>query len=645
MSITINPVLPDLQYARDHFRTCSLTQQLIKALETDALDWSQYNLMPTPDEPAGWTHHFFCPRSGEPLVFDPDHPHEHRVLNQATILTGENYDRAWRSIVHNTNVVQMERCAILLQLGIHPELCRQQILKFATEYPERYPEYSVGAFFGNPGRLQPQALDEAVWIISFLRGLRWSGLRHEMTPFQCESISVMARMVVDLIKPAAESFGIHNIACWIIAGIAACADWLEDSALLEWCWSGPYGISRQISFGIDADGLWHEGSTHYHYYALSALMSFFEITGCEFVPSAARNKLIDGFTAPLKLAYCDGKIPAYNDSWPNLHVTDHVDLYALAAKLFQSDQLQACLAVINAYPFENKPRVFSRSFNMLFGYTKTTNLDARVNVGTLVFGKTKSAHTELPASAKNQNAITPTSTLLGYSGIAILQSSSVRIGFRYGPYGGWHDHCDKLSIDVETQSGWQSLDIGTSGYGAKITNTWQRSAAAHNTVMIDGIKQNAGSGHLVHYDETRVCAESSNVYDGVRLMRELSLQSGGLRDTFEITATSPRRIDWIFHGDGLFVPELNGMAAQQIDFSAEENGLNVLENIQMIPMPKQLKGQWTCEDLTQRIELTAPEGAEFYWAEAPLNPNGRPMGVIVIRMVSDHALVTAEFFV
>lgn len=608
---------------------------LVDAIEKDALAWSRCDIIPGPSTPTGWTHNYFCAQCGEPLVFDPDKPREHLARKCDKIYTGDDYDGAWCTLAHNTNAVQMERLAVLLNLGIHADASRLQLLRFVEEYSTRYGDYPQKAPWNGrwPCRMMGSSLDESVWTISFFRALRWSRLADELSPAIVKSLTKMATMVVDLIRPLiVEKQSIHNITCWMLGALAQCAWWLGDRKLLEWTWSNPVGVSNQLMFGLRGDGLWHEGSTHYHHYTLAALMSFFEVASTHKMTPALMSRLTRAFRAPVRLMYSDGRIPSYNDGWWLLS-TDNTDLYEVAAHICDQRSVHEDLANLYQHTFKGKPRVFSRSFNPMFGYSKTTDLDTRASVASLLFGPD-----QLPPAGGREG-----SALLSYSGIGILANAKVRVAMRFGPFGGGHDHRDRLGVDVEAGN-WQSLDVGTSGYAAEITQIWQKTGASHNMVMIDGDLPLGSAGEITTWTPECISVESSESYRGVNLRRTIKLNEDSWTDVYEISANEPRRIDWCFHGDGQFTPEAPDERIVPASFEGERaTGLECIVSPRRITNAGTIKGNWTFDQGRQDVEIVVPEGFDLYWGKGMCNPNGRDMGVVVIRGRSAQAVITARF--
>lgn len=230
---------------------------------------------------------------------------------------------------------------------------------------------------------------------------------------------------------------------------------------------------------------------------------------------------------------------------------------------------------------------------------------------------------------------------MAYSGISIIRNDKVRLGLRFTPAGGGHDHRDELSVDVETAQGWFSLDCGTSGYGAQITNDWQRTGAAHNIVMLDGLPQQLSNGYLKLWTANSVCTECTGAYKGITLRRSLELQENSWTDFFEILSDKPHRIDWIFHGDGQFFPD--GQEGKPSSLSGEK-GFDMISQVQQIePENNEISGCWKHENIIQKIQVEIPDGFALHWGKSPDNPNGRDSGIIIIRGNATNAQIKARF--
>ena len=79
-------------------------------------------------------------------------------------------------------------------------------------------------------------------------------------------------------------FRIHNIECWHNAAIGAVGICLKDSELIRISKEDDFGFHHLLNEGVLDDGLWWEGSTSYHFYALAALMTYAQISEGVMVP-------------------------------------------------------------------------------------------------------------------------------------------------------------------------------------------------------------------------------------------------------------------------------------------------------------------------------------------------------------------------
>ncbi|SDU11752.1 Alginate lyase [Verrucomicrobium sp. GAS474] len=624
------PFTPDWDEVARKARKEPWARDVVRSLEEEMLSWREKLVIPPPSQPTAWAHHYFCDETGEPLVWKPDSPRRHLCAKNGRLYSGEPYDGAWRLIMHAANGAQIERCAILLRLGVQTEIAGAEIERIAGTYVDTYLSYEVHGSAPSMGRLMPQSLDEAIWIITLLRSLRWSGLVSGWDERRRAALRETVRAVVDLLRP--QIAWIHNIHCWLLAALAEAALFLEDDALLDWCWENPFGIGQQIEKGFDGDGQWYEGSIGYHYYALAALLCFLEAGGAEYLRRRAdlNERLVKAFTNPPLLAYADGRLPAYNDCWASPRLEDAADLYEAASALMSDSSWPPILAEVYR---NHRPAPCRRYTRVHFPDQggEPSLKDARSSVAALVYGP---AH--LPEAAPRE----PRSALLPHAGIGILRNRDVRLAMRFGPHGGGHDHLDRPGVDVETAGGWQSLDLGTTGYASAFNGEWLRTPAAHNIVVIDGAWQTPGRGRLVAWSETALTVEVVDAHPGVLLRRTLTLLEKGWEDRFEIVADAPRRIDWIFHGDGIF--KCPGREGTPVVLE-EDNGYRKMRDLKKAPFSAPLCGEWRSQGETVAVEFGAASPGEIFWGAADGNPNGRPLGIVMLRAVASLQTVIARF--
>ncbi|NJK90664.1 MAG: hypothetical protein HC904_01815, partial [Blastochloris sp.] len=235
----------------------------------------------------------------------------------------------------------------------------------------------------------------------------------------------------------------------------------------------------------------------YHYYTLSALSSLVmtaQESGWKVHEVPKFKKM---FQAPLGLVQRDGYFPAHNDSWPGVDLLGMSGHYEWAHRLWPKEGFERELSWI--YGLRSKKRggqLWTLTVDLI-GMADSGH--ARASTQALLHGV---------ESVADGGAPRPGSRIFRESGIGILENEEVRVCLRFGPYGKSHEHHDKLNVDVWTRAGWKAADLGTSGYGAKITNAWYRTPAAHNIVVVDEKVQEGVDGRLLDFDESRVRADA-----------------------------------------------------------------------------------------------------------------------------------------
>jgi hypothetical protein len=655
----------------------SWAASILERVREDFLRWDGRLAIPGPQERSEWTHHYFCD-DGTRLRFDPMLPHTHVCPTCGRRYDGEPYDGAWRTKLHNLVASHAQRAALLARLDPDPDL-RQRALAALTgiiaTYAGSYEQYPMHGDKVGTGRVMPQNLDESIWIIALLRAVRWTEpLLVPRTIAQAEGLAMYAAA---LLEPQVTS--VHNIQCWVLAALAECATRTRDTGLAERVRSGPHGIETQIRKGFRAEGLWYETSTFYHFYALAALLSYREATGPDGLSPQDDQVLARAIQAPARLAYTDGLLPAYNDCWPTGHLDDYAGHVAAASAVLPGIHLDG-----SGYRDRG---VRERPVDLWIGAGWDDGTDSRpmtgpFSVAALVFGPgameagTATIITDSATTADrtgrtagtNAGPVGPTDTAtttadpatgaveagggrLGPSflwpdaGIGVITSDRVRVGMRFGPDVGMHDHHDKLGVDMETATGWRSLDPGSGGYTSAFTK-WTQSACAHNIGIIGDRPQPPVDAELEAWSPTTMSARVS--WDDAGIHRTITLTENGWDDTMTLTADTDQSLMWVLHGDG-------EVAADPTRTSPVRTAVG--------PVGRAPGGEWyrdICQihpgrdrtiDITwhspgaPRAAIELPDGAHAYTAVADGNPTGRPLGIVFIRTMARELTISAHLTV
>jgi hypothetical protein len=634
------------QSVRDKIESQPWARATYESIQSGFKHWCDLWPHDPPLKLTGWIHHYFCARDGVKLQFDIDRPEHHVCPACNEVYTGIDQNTSWQSWVHGGIQHNLERAAILACL--HPErpgygeYIRRQLLFYARHYLE----YEIHGRGVGRGRILSQHLDESIMVIMLGCYLRFDQDHRWLSDRDRDFINQhYFRPSLELLKPQVDR--LHNIHCWINAGVATAALQLGDDENFHWAIDGEFGWKNQIQHGVSEDGFWYEGAMTYHYYSFFALFYLAWIAEEKGIQLWSHPKLQQMLCAPMDLVYPDGRFPAYNDGWAHIKLHDYAGAYEFACKkwpdagfektlslIYSSQYKDSCVA-LSRYPDPNPaPRTeFSRNsaWALLFGPPELPN----------------------PPITKRHHV------LLKSSGMGILSNQDVRLTLRFTPHGGGHDHNDKLSVDLwlgnEKQS-MRGVDLGTSGYGVAITNVWHRRSAAHNLVVVNGAPQKPSSGKLLEWDDpvSLVRAEADDAYPGAKLRRELRLDQTGLSwsDHFHVRCEEESILDWIFHCEGL-VAELDDRSKARLEnaktedllgsFKEGPNGYDQIRDLQKFTTTDSWGFSWVHQGMSLKLGFEKADATEVFLGRAPSNPATDSVGIVVVRRRSKETVFRAGF--
>lgn len=580
-----------------------------------------------PTEASDWAHHYYCDQCAQPLTFDPAKPKRHTCPECDLVYDDESKNGAWRKLWHSALLVRLEWAALLARLGT-PEQAGPAVAFFRRQilfYADNYEQYAVHGTHAGKGKVHPQSLDEAVWLTALGRYLQWGrGQDWFSEPEMARLRNQLWAPAVELLRPQVSR--IHNIHIWINSAIATAAYWLDDRELLDWTIDGEFGWRRQMELGVHADGFWWEGSPSYHYYSVAAFLDLALTAADAGRPLWDAPPLRRMLQAPTELAYADGSLPAFNDGWRTT-LWRVLPLYELAAGIWPGEGFDAVVSHGQAFA-----PLGIHSWVADGGQSHdTTKPYHRGSTLALLYGLD-----ELPAAEPKASA----SRHFAASGIAVLENANVRLCLRAGPHGGRHDHGDKLGYEVVAAKGWESRDLGTSGYGAAISNRWYRQPAAHNGLTVRQSRQETIDAEITAYRPDRVEARAVDAWPGITLRRTLTLTRHGWRDEMEVEAAEATALDWCFHGAGTLATDL---ALKPITSAGEGGGFDWLREVRSAQTDTSWHVTWSHGDVATRLTFAAEPGTEILLALGDDHPVGDSLGVVIVRRHAAQSRFVAEF--
>jgi hypothetical protein len=430
----------------------------------------------------------FCPDDRTLLNFDPWSPSSHLCPRCGKRLTGERHDRRWAWQQH---LWLGERIAELAAVGLMTG--DEELLAWAaakvTEYGERYRSYPNADNVLGPARLFFSTYLESVWLTSYLAGafmLREAGVLDEDG---IRAASTVAEEASNLIGEFEE--GLSNRQTWHNAALIAAAVWFEDEALAERAIEGRRGLVGHLVDGFGGDGMWYEGE-NYHLFALRGLLigaAWARLAGVDFFEAeASQARLAAALRAPTRSALPDGTFPARKDARFGISLAQpmYLELWerGVADLLVMGQEDAAAEMGTWLRRLYALPAPAAEVFDSYL-HEAGEAAPPRRDRSHLSWWMLLSMAPELPGS---QTTWTPSSTLLGEQGLALLLHGDRYVSLECGEYGGGHGHPDRLHLTLHAGGVHWLADPGTGSYVSPDLH-WYRSTMAHNAPRVDEASQ------------------------------------------------------------------------------------------------------------------------------------------------------------
>jgi hypothetical protein len=481
-----------------------------------------------PPRGSSWGHWYVCPTHGAKLTtgkrigpWQWEHicPVGHEVLKGDPSRPDRDFDGCVLGHVHDRYASEVQAAGILYQVtrdARYAKRAREILLAYADRYLS-YPLHTTGrGEKQGGGRIGPQTLDEAVWLIPAAQGadLIWDTLSE--ADRQTLSGKLFLPAARDVILP--HHMPIHNIQCWKNSAVGLAGFLLGDRALIDAAIDDPdRGYRMQMAKGVQSDGVWIEGAWGYQYYTMEAVWPLAE---------AARNCGIDLygepykklFESPVQLAMPNLHLPAFNDSNDR---DIHNPVYELGYARYH-DPID--LAGI-------PPGDRNNEYALWFGVDHLPPAT--------------------PGASGSRNAAD--------SGYAILQHGSGEqatwLCLKYGPFGGMHGHPDKNSFVLYSKGRVLFPDPGTKRYGSPLHFEWDKVTLAHNTLTVDETSQHHVTGKCLAFGTSGgvdyAMTDAGDIYDGVRFVRTAMLLNENLLVFVDqVQADKPHTLDLACHYTG-----------------------------------------------------------------------------------------------
>lgn len=558
---------------------------------------------------ATWYHYFTCPECGTRLRFDYDDNEKFFCPECGKAQTGEPYLGAWWETVLTLTTSAAYKLAIgYIATG------REDFLSVAKKiilgYAENYKNYEVhgGIPYNHPGRFASQVLSDCDPICNLAPAyslIKSVFTDRERTLIENELFRHAAEHQKKYLTPQ-----LHNHEVAICTSIAVIGLAIDDAELVRFATDTKYGLKYQIDHAYLEDNMWFECSASYHLYALKWFMTFEKMAKNTehslFRDPHYREKLYKALILPLKLRVNDSNTARINDGHGSLRGYQHI--YEHAYSCFGTDEILELLYAS-------------------YGVGKRESFDA------LIYGvDSLPARPEIPL----ENYISECG-----SGLAILHAAEGRtLIFKATPYGGEHDHYDRLAISFDAFGKGACTDFGTaSGYGSPLHYGYFKNTSAHNTVVIDGENMAPCDTRVREYsiralDDIYLDAEtmspeeyemldsftikqwSDEAYKGVRMRRIISWHDKYFIDVFSVKTDNELKKEWTWHINAeAEIPE----GARYIGKVSDKGAEAYLSDAYSYRCDRPIKLTYCAEDWYMDV-YTSAEGRELIFAKGPNNP-------------------------
>lgn len=493
-------------------------KEIVKVL-TDTVESRRKHPLALPEGLGGHYHHYFCPKHNLIYSFDWNSPKAHLCPACGTRVKGNAHlDYAWNNMAHTHNGAYMLNCAYLYRATGDRKYARyaaDMLLDYARAYPgmmehNKSFKHTPDAF--DAGRIFAQSLDESSWISRV--AVAYDMVEDAMTPEE------RAKVESDLFSQCAEMLTRRpagaNWQMWHNSGMAACAAVTGCDSLMTRAIEDPkYGYRALIKKHLNPDGWINEGSAHYHFYPLEALL---------LTANAAQGLGINLFDddmllmleAPARSVYTDMSFPSHGDGWYGDNLPAFAAFYEIANARFPGRRFDNMLAEL---------------------YTHRARTDRQA----LLSG----AELQGEGTGYRQPSI-----CYPKSGFACLRSGDNTVVFKFdNNNAGGHEHPDKLSFTLHNGKKELFPDFGTSGYGTPEYLDWYKRSLSHNTMNVDGLDQKVCKGKLLAYETDARGAYAAGMtdksYPGVVMRRAMRIRDNVVTDTLTCTSDTAHVYDYV----------------------------------------------------------------------------------------------------
>lgn len=578
---------------------------------------------------ATWQLYYYCPDCSVRLEFDIDSPKAYRCPLCHKYVCGEPYEGAWWRWLNTFNYTSTYYLSLLYMLTqdvSYAERAKEVILTYAKYYPDY--EVHGDIPYNNPGRANSQTLDEAIFLRYF--AFSYDIIEDTLTSEEKRTIkeNLFTIGAAHLRKYRMDQ--LHNHEVDVDSAMAVLGIILDDKELINHALYGKYGLYYQLENGMLKDGQWFEASSCYHYFAVMNFFMFEKFAVNTKWSNISHPNYRKMLLFGCKLLKSNYRIPMVNDCQIFQGNPDFYEVYEFAYAQFREKDMLAILQ----HKYLKEPR---------------TNMDA------FFYGVEELPSEPVEAEMKDYHNEDG-------SGLTILHRKNDQyLLFKHGPYGGEHDHYDKLGFSYAYDGKSVSTDLGTTGYGAHLHYDYFKNTITHNTITLNEANQAPACGQMDFYsnepDESIMDASvtwskdykvpdsfiikqwDAEAYEGAKYRRRIVFCDDFIVDVGFVKCPEERIIDNSLHFSG-----------NMIGWNKES--FKLIESRPTLGQPKPYSHITKCavydanndshfcfesEGIVTDLYCASVKGS-IITAEGPGNPSNTNIPYVIERVLSDQAV-------
>ena len=574
---------------------------------------------------ATWGHYYLCPKHTVRLEFDYDDPIHYRCPIDGEIFTGEPYEGAWWCEVVTMNCRASYQLAVAYLLTGKEEYL-EMVHRILLGYAKRYPSYEIhgGIPYNNPGKMAAQVLNDSDYLNSLARAydlVKETFTAEEQELIERDLLLEGANHLMTYFTPQ-----IHNHEVCINSALGIIGLVLNRPDLIERAVDGKYGLKYQLDHAVLEDGFWFEGSGGYHHYALRWFLFY------EKVARYTKYRMMED--------------PHYRELLRKMMV--------YCTKILQPDLTTPKLNDGSSEGFRGKEYIYEFGYQcfpedeeMLWCLHRTVDGTEREDLESLLYGVEN-----LPPMPEftQKNYLAPNGTCFG-----ILYGTDHRyLLFKGLPYGGEHDHYDRLGISFHAFGKKMCADLGTAGgYGAPLHYAYFKNTATHNTVAINGENMPPANSKIHCYRENGpedvyldalvdwrkeqklpdsfiIKQWSEESYKDVFMRRRIRWFGDFFIDIFTVEAPNSLPKEWILHVDGERISPLPG-EQEVLGSISEKKPQCYLHDVVACRPDGMTETVYDCGDEVLLHVHTMAEGKQLLYGLGPDNPSVKDISYLMER--------------